>query len=41
VLQNGFLIVGVQAYWQQVAIGAVLVAAVYVDQFRRRAKANT
>jgi ribose transport system permease protein len=37
VLQNGFLIVGVQAYWQQVAVGAVLVAAVYADQFRRRA----
>jgi ribose transport system permease protein len=40
VLQNGFLIVGVQAYWQQVAVGAVLVAAVYVDQFRRRARAK-
>jgi ribose transport system permease protein len=40
VLQNGFLIVGVQAYWQQVAIGAVLAAAVYVDQFRRRARAK-
>lgn len=41
VLQNGFLIVGLQAYWQQVAIGAVLIAAVYVDQFRRRAQANS
>lgn len=38
VLQNGFLIIGVQAYWQQVAVGAVLVAAVYADQFRRRAR---
>lgn len=40
VLQNGFLIVGVQAYWQQVAVGAVLVAAVYLDQLRRRAAAQ-
>ncbi len=35
VLQNGFVIVGVQPFWQQVAVGAVLVAAVYVDQLRR------
>jgi ribose transport system permease protein len=27
---------GVQQYWQDVAIGVVLVAAVYVDQIRRR-----
>jgi ribose transport system permease protein len=38
VLQNGFVIVGVQPFWQQVAVGAVLVAAVYIDQ-RRRASA--
>lgn len=37
VLQNGFVIVGVQPFWQQVAVGAVLVAAVYVDQARRAA----
>jgi ribose transport system permease protein len=35
VLQNGFVIVGVQAFWQQVAVGAVLIAAVYLDQLRR------
>jgi ribose transport system permease protein len=35
VLQNGFVIVGVQPFWQQVAVGAVLVIAVYVDQLRR------
>jgi ribose transport system permease protein len=35
VLQNGFVIVGVQPFWQQVAVGAVLVAAVYLDQLRR------
>jgi ribose transport system permease protein len=38
VLQNGFVILGVQSYWQAVAVGAVLVAAVYVDQWRRRAR---
>jgi ribose transport system permease protein len=37
VLQNGFVIVGVQPFWQQVAVGAVLIAAVYVDQTRRAA----
>jgi ribose transport system permease protein len=37
VLQNGFIIVGVQPFWQQVAVGAVLIAAVYVDQTRRAA----
>ncbi len=35
VLQNGFVILGVQPFWQQVAVGAVLIAAVYVDQVRR------
>jgi ribose transport system permease protein len=35
VLQNGFVIIGVQAFWQQVAVGAVLIAAVYIDQIRR------
>lgn len=35
VLQNGFIIVGVQAFWQQVAVGAVLIVAVYLDQVRR------
>jgi ribose transport system permease protein len=37
VLQNGFVIIGVQPFWQQVAVGAVLIAAVYVDQARRAA----
>ncbi len=35
VLQNGFVIIGVEPFWQQVAVGAVLVIAVYVDQVRR------
>jgi ribose transport system permease protein len=36
-LQDGFVIVGVQPFWQQVAVGTVLVAAVYIDQRRRAA----
>ncbi len=36
VLLNGFVILGLQPFWQQVAIGAVLIAAVYFDQLRRR-----
>jgi len=35
VLQDGFVITGVQPFWQQVAVGAVLIGAVYVDQTRR------
>ena len=35
VLRNGFVIVGVQPFWQQVAVGAVLIFAVYLDQLRR------
>ncbi|MFT4220955.1 MAG: ABC transporter permease [Microbacterium sp.] len=37
VLQNGFVITGVQPFWQQIAVGAVLIAAVYIDQARRAA----
>lgn len=37
VLQSGFVIIGVQPYWQGVAVGTVLIAAVYVDQSRRAA----
>jgi ribose transport system permease protein len=36
VLLNGLVIIGVNQYWQDVAIGVVLAAAVYLDQFRRR-----
>jgi ribose transport system permease protein len=38
VLQNGFVILGVQPFWQSVAVGAVLIAAVYVDQLKRRSR---
>lgn len=40
VLQNGFTINGVQPFWQNVAVGAVLIAAVYFDQKRRAARAR-
>ncbi|MGD0554946.1 MAG: ABC transporter permease [Streptosporangiaceae bacterium] len=36
VLASGLVIIQINQYWQQVAIGVVLVVAVYVDQFRRR-----
>jgi ribose transport system permease protein len=41
VLQSGFVIIGVQPYWQGVAVGSVLIAAVYVDQSRRAAAARS
>lgn len=36
VLKNGFVILGVQPFWQEIAVGAVLVLAVFFDQYRRR-----
>ncbi|WP_418606172.1 ABC transporter permease [Georgenia sp. SUBG003] len=36
-LRNGFVILGVEPYWQQVVVGAFLVTAVYFDQVRRAA----
>jgi ribose transport system permease protein len=36
VLNNGLVILGVQPFWQQFAIGLVLVLAVYTDYLRRR-----
>jgi ribose transport system permease protein len=41
VLQNGFIITGVKPFWQQVAVGAVLILAVYLDQLRRRTQYRT
>jgi ribose transport system permease protein len=31
------VIIGIQPFWQQVVVGAVLITAVYVDQQRRAA----
>ena len=39
VLQNGLTLVGVQALWQGVITGSVLVLAVWVDRIRRRGAA--
>ncbi|MBB5955334.1 ribose transport system permease protein [Saccharothrix tamanrassetensis] len=38
VLRKGFVIVGVNVYWQPIAVAIVLVAAVWFDQSRRRAR---
>ena len=35
-LAAGLIIIGVNQYWQYILTGAVLAAAVYLDQFRRR-----
>jgi ribose transport system permease protein len=35
-LRNGLNVLGVYAFWQQVAIGVILIAAVFLDRFRRR-----
>jgi ribose transport system permease protein len=36
VLQNGLVIKSVQPFWQEVAVGATIILAVYLDQLRRR-----
>lgn len=40
VLQNGFVIVGVQPYWQDVVVGLVLILTVWADQLRRRRRSE-
>jgi ribose transport system permease protein len=35
VLQSGFIIIGVESYWQGVVIGIFLIGAVYIDGVRR------
>ncbi|GAA0533739.1 ABC transporter permease [Saccharopolyspora thermophila] len=40
VLDTGFVMAGVRPFWQPIAVGAVLVAAVWLDQHRRRARNN-
>jgi ribose transport system permease protein len=34
-LRNGLNVMGVYAFWQNVIIGALIIGAVYVDQWRR------
>jgi ribose transport system permease protein len=36
VLQNGFIISGVDPFWQEVLVGATIIVAVYLDRLRRR-----
>jgi ribose transport system permease protein len=36
ILVTGLVMLGVQTYWQQVATGVIIIAAVYSDQLRRR-----
>jgi ribose/xylose/arabinose/galactoside ABC-type transport system permease subunit/ABC-type sugar transport system substrate-binding protein len=40
VLSNGLVLLGISAFWQQVLVGAVIVAAVAVDQLKARASAT-
>ncbi|MEU4014919.1 ABC transporter permease [Microbacterium sp. NPDC028030] len=37
-LANGLVIVGLNSFWRDFAVGIVLVAAVYLDQLRRRSR---
>jgi ribose transport system permease protein len=41
VLYDGLLIAGMPAYWQNVVIGVVLAAAVYLDQLQRRRRTGS
>ena len=38
VLEKGLVIIGVKEFWQPIAVAIVLVAAVWLDQTRRRAR---
>ncbi|WP_062120970.1 ABC transporter permease [Aureimonas sp. AU40] len=40
ILLNGFVILGIPPFWQTVAMGAVLILAVWIDQLKRRARAR-
>jgi ribose transport system permease protein len=37
VLNNGFVILGIEPFWHEIVLGAILVAAVGLDQVRRKA----
>ena len=38
VLLNGFVILGIPPFWQTVAMGGVLILAVWIDQLKRRSR---
>lgn len=39
-LANGLVIEGLNSFWRDLAVGVVLVAAVYIDQLRRRSRTS-
>jgi ribose transport system permease protein len=39
-LLDGFVVLGLPPFWQQVAVGAVLIGAVYFDQLRRELRSR-
>jgi ribose transport system permease protein len=39
-LQYGFVVLGVQPFWENIAVGATLVAAVFLDQLKRRGESR-
>ncbi len=41
ILLNGFVILGIPPFWQTVAMGAVLILAVWIDQLKRRSRARS
>jgi ribose transport system permease protein len=40
VLDNGLVMIGLESFWRDVIVGVVLIAAVYLDQLGRRARAG-
>ncbi|MGH3259570.1 MAG: ABC transporter permease [Streptosporangiaceae bacterium] len=40
VLQDGFVIIGITPFWQEVAVGVILIGAVYFDTERRKRQAG-
>lgn len=38
VLQNGFVLLNLSAFWQQIAVGAAVILAVYFDELQRQAR---
>ncbi|WP_460798630.1 ABC transporter permease [Microbacterium sp. GXF0217] len=40
-LQGGLIIIGVPSFWQLIAVGAVLIAAVALDRFRAKGRQDT
>jgi ribose transport system permease protein len=41
VVNTGLIIVNVDPYWQTVAVGAIMILAVFLDLLRRRAKLSS